>query len=201
MWILIFFFVVAIVVAIILGRYLRKRRRICWKRFADNNDLYFSLKGKSPFISGQLNGRSFRLRILDRSSDGATVGVELTEMTVVLHASLPEDTELRTAPFPGSAHAPQPAEHSLSTGNPEFDSCFICLGNKRNMEAFLTPQRQQALQELQDQRQPHEVALKGTAVHLRRRDTPRDRHCLQADKIALLKAAERLDSFGSPAVY
>jgi len=138
-------FVALVVAASIL---LAHRRTRNWRQFAAKYRFTFKQERllRKPRVFGEIQGRSFRLRKAETSSDTGVLGLELIEMTMGLFGRLPNGLEISKS---ATSLTDAGSSHSILTGDPAFDEKVIVKGeNAAEILKYLAPERRRAVLDL-----------------------------------------------------
>jgi hypothetical protein len=166
-----------------------------WRRFAARHGLRFSMKSwfREPMVSGQIEGRTFRLYKAPVSSDTGLLGVEMVAMSVGLLSPLPEQMEVSTR-GPAGHPVNWPEEQAIDLGDEEFDQRFAVRGrNHTEILLYMNEQRRGALLRLLDSQDAMQVGIQSGEVSLIQRRMFSEMDYLEERMRLMLDVARQLE--------
>ncbi|RPI28747.1 MAG: hypothetical protein EHM61_04050 [Acidobacteria bacterium] len=137
-----------IVLVVAASVFLAYRRNRNWRQFATKYRFQYRQNAllRNPRVVGEIQGRSFRLRKAETSSDTGLLGVELVEMSMGLLGRLPKGLEITKS---ATSLADEISAPSIKTGDQEFDDAAFVKGNDSAVVLdYLTLPRRLAILEL-----------------------------------------------------
>lgn len=184
------FFVALVVAASIFLAYRRTRN---WRQFAAKYRFTFKQEPwlRKPRVFGEIQGRSFRLRKAETSSDTGVLGLELVEMTMGLFGRLPKGLEISKS---ATSLTDEASSQSILTGDQAFDEKVFVKGeNTAEVLRYLASERRQAILELFDWESADWAGLRDNRVVLIERRMVSSLAHLEKRFHFLLDVVRRLD--------
>lgn len=148
--------VAVLLAGVLVGRFLRRRRRRAWRHFAGRHALrpVPSDAGSRDFV-GTVGGRSVALRQADRGSDSGELGVAVVTVSVGLAGELPDGLRIEPGtpldPLLAPSDEELPAELA-ATGDEAFDARVrVRAADPDAAMRYLSAERRRAVLDLLDE--------------------------------------------------
>jgi hypothetical protein len=173
---------------------LRNRRRV-WERFARRHGLHYRADTTSIDVTGNIQGRRFRLFTPQVSSDSGTLGVQDVRMELGLHGNLPADTLIsKVGGWVGAIDRASEAE-AVTSGDEAFDrSVLIESASKDSALTYLTPDRRALISELLTDAHADDGGIDGDVLFVQDREMLTDLDRIEQRLAIMLRLAPGLDA-------
>jgi hypothetical protein len=192
---LLLYALISVAALVVLSILLVWRRYRNWRRFASRHGLRFSMRPwfRHPMVTGQVEGRTFRLYKAPTSSDTGLLGVDMVAMSVGLLDPPPEEMEV-CSQGPAGRPLEWPEEQGIKLGDENFDRRLAVRGrNPSEIRLYMNEKRRRALLKLLDSQDAQQVGVRSGEVFLVQRRMVSDMDYLEERLRLMLDIARQLE--------